>query len=105
MKKSKRKIPESNRNPKKVKGKGKADQDLVSNGSLTVKPTPKKIEIPVEPPEFEKVDTRLSLDEADQRMAVSSVRGIECLMPYANTYSSGSTLYDSVLYYPYRKDQ
>jgi hypothetical protein len=50
--------------PAESKGKGATKDEAKS-----IKP--KKVEVPVEPPVFEKVDTRLSLDEADQRMAVS----------------------------------
>ena len=52
---------------------GKAKED-VQDGIPEKKPRPKPVkkpEIPIEPPEFEKVDTRLSWEEAEQRMAVS----------------------------------
>lgn len=58
------------------KAKSKSKEGKLTNGESIIKgkekaqPKPKP-EAPVEPPLFEKVDTRLSLDEADQRMAVS----------------------------------
>jgi hypothetical protein len=42
----------------------------ITTAGIPKKPRPKKIELPVDPPEFEKVDTRLGLEEAEQRMAV-----------------------------------
>lgn len=55
----------------KVKPNGKAKNASVQNGDKKPRAKPvKKPEVPVEPPAFEKVDTRLGLEEAQQRMQV-----------------------------------
>lgn len=59
---------------KEDKGKGKAKVD---GGEVVKKPRAKPVrkpEVPVEPPAFEKVDTRLGKEEAEQRIAVRPLR-------------------------------
>jgi hypothetical protein len=55
----------------KTKDKGKNTAD--KNGEPKPRPKPKKIVVPVDPPIFEKVDTRLGREEAEQRMIVSRI--------------------------------
>lgn len=66
----------------KVKGKAKAGAGAEKGRTVTVakekvkKPRPKpekKPEVPVDPPKFEKVDTRLGREEVEQRIMVNPV--------------------------------
>jgi hypothetical protein len=69
---------------KDEKGKGKAKQIKPVDKKPRAKPV-KKIEVPVEPPVFEKVDTRLGRVEAEHRIMVSSPWETWLIGSYGNT--------------------
>jgi hypothetical protein len=69
------------------KGKGKA-KDVPKNGEKKVRAKPtKKPEVAVEPPVFEKVDTRLGRVEAEHRIMVSLALQAWLNISYENIYA------------------
>jgi hypothetical protein len=69
------------------KGKGKA-KDVPKNGEKKVRAKPaKKPEVAVEPPVFEKVDTRLGRVEAEHRIMVSLALQAWLNLSYENIYA------------------